>query len=160
MICLPKGSQEDGRDGPKVVLVSHGSWKRRFGGDPVLVGRDIRIDGAQIKVVGIMPPDFHFPERGAELCAPLAFSNEECAERDSHFLFVVARLKPGVTLERARADTVTRAACASNVFWLRQARTGADQFTSAEGSPHLRHGRRSFFRPAFLAIRAACWREI
>jgi len=97
-------AEEDRADGPKVVLLSHGLWKRRFGGDPTLVGRDIRMNGAKVKVVGVMPPAFHFPERETELWAPQAFSGEEWANRGSHFLFVIARLKPGVTLERARAN--------------------------------------------------------
>ncbi len=97
-------ADEDRAGGPNVALLSNGLWKRRFGGDPALVGRDIRINGAKVKVVGIMPPAFHFPERDTELWMPLAFSNEEWAERGSHFLFVIARLKPGVTLEHARAE--------------------------------------------------------
>src|SRR5260370_21163508 len=97
-------AEEDRADGPKVVLLSHGLWQRRFGADPNLVGRDIRINGAKVKVVGVMPPAFHFPERETELWAPLAFSDQEWANRGSHFLFVIARLKPGATVERARAD--------------------------------------------------------
>ena len=97
-------AEEDRADGPKAVLLSHGLWQRRFGADPSLVGRDIRINGAKVKVVGVMPPAFHFPERETELWVPLAFSDQEWAERGSHFLFVIARLKPGATLERAGAD--------------------------------------------------------
>jgi putative ABC transport system permease protein len=97
-------AEEDRADGPRVVLLSDGLWKRRFGGDPSIVGRDIRINGAKVKVVGVMPPTFHFPERETELWAPLAFSEQEWASRGSHFLFVIARLKSHVTLEKARAD--------------------------------------------------------
>jgi len=97
-------AEEDHSEGPKVVLLSHGLWKRRFGGDPNLIGRDIRINGAKVKVIGVMPPAFLFPERDIDLWVPLAFSNREWATRDSHFLFVIARLKPGVTIGRARAD--------------------------------------------------------
>jgi predicted permease len=96
--------EEDRADGPRVVLLSHGLWQRRFGGDPSLVGHDIRINSAKVKVVGVMPPTFHFPERETELWAPLAFSDEEWANRGSHFLFVIARLEPGTTLQRARAN--------------------------------------------------------
>ena len=97
-------AEEDRAGAPNVVLLSDGLWKRRFGGDPALVGRDIRINGAKFKVIGIMPPAFHFPERDIELWAPLAFSDKDWTRRGDHFLFVIARLKPGITLEHARAD--------------------------------------------------------
>ncbi len=95
--------EEDRPGGPKVVLISHGLWKRRFGGDPGLVGRDIRVNDEKHAVVGVMPPEFHYFKQ-TEIWTPLAFSEEQWARRGAHFLHVIARLKPGVTLDQARID--------------------------------------------------------
>ena len=95
--------EEDRPGGPKVVLISHGLWKRRFGGDPGLVGRDIRVNDEKHAVVGVMPPEFHYFKQ-TEIWTPLAFSEEQWARRGAHFLYVIARLKPGVTLDQARID--------------------------------------------------------
>ena len=96
--------EEDRPGGPRVALLSHGLWKRRFGGDHGLVGRDIQINGEKHVVVGVMPPGFHFPSKDTEVWTPLAFSEQQWAQRGSHFLLVVARLKPGAAFEQARAD--------------------------------------------------------
>ena len=86
------------------VLISHGLWTRRFGADPKLLGRTILLNGANYKVTGVMPPGFHFPSREIELWTPIALSAEDLAARDSHYLNVVARLRRGVSLQRANAE--------------------------------------------------------
>jgi putative ABC transport system permease protein len=101
--------EEDRPGGPKVLLVSHGLWKRRFGGDPGLVGREIRVNDENHTVVGVMPPEFQFPAlehyfKQTEIWTPLAFGERQWAQRGAHFLYVIARLKPGVTLDQARID--------------------------------------------------------
>jgi putative ABC transport system permease protein len=85
-----------------VVLLSHGLWQRRFGGDPGAVGSEIRLDGRAHTVIGIMPAAMDFALFTEELWLPVAFTPERLALHDEHFLTVLARLKPGVT--RARAD--------------------------------------------------------
>ncbi|MFW6012264.1 MAG: ABC transporter permease [bacterium] len=90
--------------GPPAVVLSHELWQRRFGGDPEVAGRRIRVDGRSMEVVGIMPPGFAFPER-SELWTPLAFSGEDLAgQRGGHYLEIVGRLGPGVTLEQANGQ--------------------------------------------------------
>jgi len=96
--------EEDRPDGPKVVLLGHGLWKRRFGAGPDVVGREILINGEKHTVVGVMPPGFHFPFPYTDIWVPLGFGEKRWSERGAHFLIVVARLKPGVSLEQARAD--------------------------------------------------------
>ena len=96
--------EEDEPGGSKVALVSHGLWQRRFGGDPRLVGTDILLDGQKHTVVGIMPPGFQFLGKETELWVPIAFSKEALANRGSHYLTVLARMKPGVTVTQAQAD--------------------------------------------------------
>jgi putative ABC transport system permease protein len=86
-----------------VIVLSHGMWQRRFGGDPAVLGRTITLSGAPVTITGVMPAGFYFPNRTAEFWRPIAF-NPSSATRGGHFLGVVARLKPGVSLEQAGAE--------------------------------------------------------
>ena len=91
-------------DSPNVVILSDGLWRRRFGADPGVVGRVVRINDVARTIVGVMPAGFVFPT-GAELWTPLSLDNAFGRERDGRVLRgVLARLAPGVSLERARAD--------------------------------------------------------
>ncbi|MEZ5316267.1 MAG: ADOP family duplicated permease [Vicinamibacterales bacterium] len=84
------------------VVLSDSLWRRRFGADPALVGRSIRLDGLPYDVVGIAPAGFDFPN-GTQAWAPLSFDAGERANRSSHYLTVIARLRDGVTLDDAQA---------------------------------------------------------
>jgi putative ABC transport system permease protein len=88
----------------KVVVLSYALWQRRYGADPGIAGRSILMDGEPVTVVGVMPRNFFFPDHETMYWVPASFSAEELAYRQRHFLNVVARLKPGVTVERARRD--------------------------------------------------------
>jgi putative ABC transport system permease protein len=99
-----------------VVVISHGLWQRRYGGDPTVVGRSIRVDGASKLVVGIMPPDFRLPtdfgENAAEpteLWAPLVV-NPGKADRGDHGWYAAAELQPGATVAQANAELLALAA--------------------------------------------------
>jgi putative ABC transport system permease protein len=96
--------EEDKPDGNKVAVVSHGLWQRRFGGDPAMVGKEILLEGQKRTVIGVTPPGFQFLSKETGLWVPMAFSPQELANRGGHYLTVVARMKPGVTLQRAGAD--------------------------------------------------------
>jgi putative ABC transport system permease protein len=105
-------NEQVGRD--QVVIISHGLWQRRFGGDPKLVGRTIILDGQSRMVLGILPAGFQFPHRSyplaepADMYVPLAFAPEQIAEHSGRFEYsVLARLKPGVSLDQARAHMNT-----------------------------------------------------
>ena len=109
---------EDAVEGAaKVVVLSHGLWKRRFGGDPKLVGNPIMLSGAPVTVIGILPPGFQWyirqgastGGRPASIWLPLALPTKEPNIR-GRFLGVVARLKPGTTFEQATAEMKTLAA--------------------------------------------------
>jgi putative ABC transport system permease protein len=87
-----------------VVLLGYGLWRRRFGGDPTIVGRSIRLDGESYRVAGVMPLGKEYP-RDAELWVPLAFTEHDLAtQRGAHYLDVIGRLRPGVTLARAQTE--------------------------------------------------------
>ncbi|MGH9731568.1 MAG: ABC transporter permease [Candidatus Acidiferrales bacterium] len=90
------------------VILSYGLWKRRFAGDPALVGKAIRIDGASFIVVGVMPQTFEFQfwSHARELWVPVGYTVGD-KERGSNSFVAIARLKPGVTLEQATAQVNT-----------------------------------------------------
>ena len=94
-----------------VVILSYGLWERAFGGDPGVVGREITMNGEAYAVVGIMPRSLRFPEfwgRGADYWVPINFEQPAWKrERGNHWMWVMARMKPSVTLAQARADMET-----------------------------------------------------
>ncbi len=97
-----------GRD--RVVLLSYNLWQRVFGADTTLVGRDIRLDGSNYTVVGIMPPEFQFPDPSTEFWVPMTMAPVEPAtpgEMRIELLPVIAKLKPGVTVGQAEAAAET-----------------------------------------------------
>lgn len=98
---------EDQPNSGHVVLLSYGLWQRRFGGDAGVVGKTLNLNGAGYTVVGVMPPRFQFPTPDDEVWVPVAFTQEQAADRNSHYLKVLGRLKPGVTLARAQAEMST-----------------------------------------------------
>ena len=96
--------EEDRPGSHRVVILSHGIWQRRFGGDADVIGRTVTLNDESHTVVGVLPPTFQFPEP-FEMWAPLALN--ESVERSGtqmSLVRVIARLKPGIALERARAD--------------------------------------------------------
>ncbi|HWN11673.1 MAG TPA: ABC transporter permease [Pyrinomonadaceae bacterium] len=95
---------EDKAGGPKVMILSYGLWRRRYGGDPNILGRDILLNGQKHAVVGVMPNDFRFLQPYTNVWVPAAFTPEELREREMNNLTVVARLKGGVTAAQAQAD--------------------------------------------------------
>ena len=92
-----------GRD--RVVVLSHGLWTRRYGGEPSIVGRAIRIDGVPHQVVGVMPPEFRFQFWSAprQLWVPAGWTEGD-EDRQSQSFIAIARLKPEVSLQEARAE--------------------------------------------------------
>ena len=94
---------EPGR--PRVAILSHGLWRRRFGGDPAVIGRTIMLNGVAGEIVGVLPPTFEFPDQTIDLWTPLVLTGgPEPPSRGNHFLHVYARLAPGTSLEQARAE--------------------------------------------------------
>jgi predicted permease len=97
---------EEGQAGREhVVLLSDGLWRRRFGADPAISGRKVVMNGQSYLIVGVLPRDFQLPLE-AEVWTPLVFSAGDLSpnSRGSHNYQVIARIKPGLTREQARAD--------------------------------------------------------
>jgi len=88
-----------------VVILSDSLWKRQFREDPNLVGHSILLDGQSREVVGVMPPDFRFPSPKTELWVPLHLDPRTTGDYwGSSFMPLMARLRPGATIEQARAE--------------------------------------------------------
>ncbi len=100
--------EEDRPSGPKVVLISYGLWLTHYNRDPGILDKTIDIDGKPVRVIGVLPKDFEMPRlQAADVLFPMA--TDEASDRRSNSGIggpkrVFARLKPGVSVEQARAE--------------------------------------------------------
>jgi putative ABC transport system permease protein len=96
---------EDAQNAPAVVIVSDGIWRSRLGADPALIGRTIAIDGKPHTVVGVAPPGLKYPFK-AEIWVPFVWQPWEIdpGNRGAHSMQAIARLEPGVSVERAHEE--------------------------------------------------------
>ena len=85
-------------------MISDGLWKRRYGGDRAILGRTILMSDNRYEVIGVMPPGFVFRDREIDYWTPIDLAPAVAADHNSHFLNVVARLAPGVSLAAASDD--------------------------------------------------------
>jgi len=97
------GEDQQGKD--RVVILSHALWQRRFGSDPNIPGRNIVLSGNAYTVIGVLPPMEHVIRGQMELWKPFVVLAN--MPRAAHFLDVYARLKPGVSVDQARAEMET-----------------------------------------------------
>jgi putative ABC transport system permease protein len=108
---LGRGFTEDEAkpDADKFTILTHALWSSRFGRDRSLVGRDIRLNGASYRVVGVLPADFDLPSRDIALLMPFAFTPEQMSDnaRGNEFSTMIARLRPGATIEQLNAQIKT-----------------------------------------------------
>ncbi len=122
-------SDEDQRGRDRVVVLSHGLWQRRFGGDPQVIGRPLMLHEHSYIIIGVLPRGLTFPERTdvwtpLVLDEPLAHGGTLATDRTLRNFSVLARLRSGVTLEQARAESrniseqLAREYPASNAGWL------------------------------------------
>ena len=106
---------EEDQPGKRVAVISHALWQRRYGSDTGIIGRQITIDGQGHTVVGVMPPGFQFPRTSempnfysfaahTDIWVPFGWDASKWNNRGSHDLIAIARLKPGVSLERAQSE--------------------------------------------------------
>jgi predicted permease len=96
-------TQEETGEGRRLVILSNAAWKARFGGDPTIVGRDVRLDGEPYRVVGILREGSDLID-GVQVWVPMQWNPKDRAVRDNHNGYVIARLKPGADLGKAQAD--------------------------------------------------------
>jgi putative ABC transport system permease protein len=109
--------EDDGPDGGpngRLLMLSDATWKKRFGGDPAIVGRSMTVNGQTFTVVGVMPPGFQFPiqARAVEAWTTIGLlgkntgpeEQSQLAQRGFHFMNAIGRLKPGIAPEQAEAE--------------------------------------------------------
>jgi hypothetical protein len=95
-------AEEDAPGRDRVVVLSHGLFARRFGADPGVLGRQVRLSGVSREVIGVMPASLDSASAGEQLWVPIAFTPERRAMHDEHYLTLFGRLRPGVSLAQAR----------------------------------------------------------
>jgi putative ABC transport system permease protein len=93
----------DERDGGTIIL-SYALWQSQFGGDETIVGKRVLTNGTPRVVVGIMPSTFHFPNRNVAFWTPIGIEEQGQGDRTNTYWEVLARLRPGVTVEQARSE--------------------------------------------------------
>jgi predicted permease len=115
--------EEDRPGHNRVVILGHTFWQRRFGGDPNILGRTIRLDDLPFTVIGMLPPSTGLRMEETDVWTPLALTAGQSQQYDSRYLFPCGRLKPGVTLKEARlemnriADNLAQQFPESNTGW-------------------------------------------
>jgi predicted permease len=149
-----EGEDQVGRD--HVAVISHKFWMSRFGGDPGAVGRTISLDGEPYTVIGVMPARI-FDRTETKIWRPLAFGPENMT-RDFHWFGAWALLKPGVTLEQARAQMDALAARIahdypkSNKGW----GVGIDAFSEVLVNPEVRQSLYVLMGAVGMVLLIAC----
>lgn len=91
---------------PRVVVISHSLWQRRYASDRAVIGRTILANDQSVEIIGVMPPDFQIPNPDIELWSPLFFGKADLDERSrgSDGLVVIGRMRASATLQSARAE--------------------------------------------------------
>jgi len=136
-------AEEDRASGNRVVILNYGFWQRRFGGAKDIIGRQLSLSNQSYTVVGVMPADFRFGVE-SDIFVPIGLAEERFKERGAHpGIYVIGRLKPGITQEQGRAEMDTI-----------QARLG-QQYpdTNAERRIHLE----SLYENTVEEVRPALW---
>ncbi len=103
---------DEAKGAPPVAVITYGLWQSAFSGAPDLVGQTIRLNGGDVTVIGILPPEFEFAgpwvrTEQVQVFLPITYLEDSKENRDSHWLCSVARLKPGVSVEQADAEIKT-----------------------------------------------------
>lgn len=97
-------AEDDRETAPATMVLSFGLWQGLFGGDASIVGRKVILDDAPYTVIGVMPRNFYFPNRDAQLWTALRFEPRVYDDRTNTFVFGIARLKRGVSIEKAQTE--------------------------------------------------------
>lgn len=100
--------EENWERSERAAVIAHGFWQRRFGADPTVVGRTVTLDGHPYQIVGVLPRGFEMPGPSSDVWVPFRWNESEIrtAEwaRRAHFLDVIGKLEPGVSIEEARTE--------------------------------------------------------
>jgi macrolide transport system ATP-binding/permease protein len=126
-------ASEEAPGAPHVVMMTYGTWQKRFGGKEDIVGQSVRLSGEAYTVVGVLPDDFHFAQRGnAEFWVPFDVTNGCLKRRSCHNLNGIARLKDGVTIDAAQANMAVIAKRLEDQYPDSNRQQGASVISAAE----------------------------
>ncbi len=101
--------EEDQPGRNNVVVLSHGLWQRRFGGDPKIINQSLTLSGQSYTVIGVMPQTFRFGggDEVTELWTPMAFTAKDAENHGGHYVAAIGKLKPGITPDQASTEMST-----------------------------------------------------
>jgi predicted permease len=97
-------TEDEDRTGAPVAIISYALWQRRYAGAPGVINREILINGLKNTIIGVMPRDFAFRDRKRDFWTPIHLAPKDLVDHGSHYLNVVARLKPGISIVQASED--------------------------------------------------------
>ena len=110
-------TETDDRDGAAgTMMLSYRLWQSQFGGDPSIIGRQLRLDSESFTVIGVMPQTFRFPVAEVQYWTPLRFNAQIYVDRNDNWHYSVGRLRAGVTFEQAQAEMEVLAARSRQQF--------------------------------------------
>lgn len=117
---------DDDRDSaPGTLVLSYGLWQSMFGGDASVLGRTVKLDGIPCTIIGVMPKNFYFPSREAQLWTPMRFGPQAYEDRTDTFVYAIGRLKPGVSLQKSQTEMSTIAGQLQRAYPKELAHVGA-----------------------------------
>jgi putative ABC transport system permease protein len=148
-------SGEEELPGHAIAVISYRVWQSQFGGDPHVLGRTLRLNGAATEVVGVMPAGFEFPVRGTGVWVPIALTERD-QERDSHSFYVAGRLRDDVPFETASAEFQTIGKTLAGLYQDNRAETSAIQRMSDFGLVRVRQILWALFGAVVLVLLIAC----
>jgi predicted permease len=140
-------AEEDAPGGTPVIVLGDALWRRRFAADPSIVGRTIQLDGATRTVIGVLPPEMRLAS--ADAFTPMGLDPARLPGRGAHFIRVIGRLRPGVTLAQARQDLA--------VFATRTFKDNPNQYLGSGFTATARPLRDAWYgdaRPTMIALLA------
>jgi putative ABC transport system permease protein len=100
-------AQDDRDSAPGTVILSYGLWQGHFGGDPSVLGRVVDLDNTPYTIIGVMPKNFYFPRRAAQIWTPMRWRPDAFEDRTDTYIFAIGRLKAGTSIEQARTEMRT-----------------------------------------------------
>jgi predicted permease len=124
---------DDSAGTPETVMLSEGFWRRRFGGDPAVVGRTITLDSRPREVIGVMPRQFSLMNVTPDVMMPQRFDGDQLRPNDVHSYVGIARLKAGVSIEQASSDVARMLP-----IWITEYGTDRRVLTAARFAPAVR----------------------
>ena len=118
-------ADDDRPEAPGTIIFSYRLWQTQFGGDPAIVGRQVRLDAESYTVLGVMPQEFRFPTADTLFWTTVRFDEQAYADRTDNWHYGVGRMRPGVMLAQAQAEMDVLAARTAQQFPIENKNTGA-----------------------------------